>query len=85
MSRVTRKLFVVIATGFRNSRRISRQRRVIFNLRSAGWYGSVTPLIRIVCGFQRGDDSAALRRSGAPSLTRIFVSKSRPAENPRYS
>ena len=36
-SRVTRKPFVMIATGFLNSASTARQRRVSSSLRSAGW------------------------------------------------
>lgn len=36
-------------------------------------------------GLHLFDDRAARRSSGAFLFTRIFVSKSRPAENPRYS
>jgi hypothetical protein len=50
-----------------------------------GWYGSVTPLITMVCGFHRGDASSRRSSSGASIFTRMRVSKSSPAEKPRYS
>jgi hypothetical protein len=45
----------------------------------------VTPLIAIVFGSQLFLLSSSRSSAGASSLTRIFVSKSRPAEKPRYS
>src|SRR5438477_551233 len=52
---------------------------------STGCYASVTPLIAMTCGSHFGDSSSRRSNSGAFCFTRIFVSKSRPAEYPRYS
>ena len=82
---MTRWFFVMIATGLRNSARTSRQRRVIRSFLSIGWYGSVTPDSTMTWGFQRGLRSAFRSSSGARSLTSIRLSKSSPAEKPRYS
>jgi hypothetical protein len=84
-SRVTVKLFVMTATGFRYSASTSSTPRVMPSFRSAGWYASVTPESAIVAGFQRGESSAFRSKAGASCFTRIFVSKSRPADQPRYS
>jgi hypothetical protein len=50
-----------------------------------GWYGSVTPESATTCGSQRGETSVSRRSFGSSSFTRMRVSKSSPAENPRYS
>ncbi len=80
MSRVTSRFLVMIDTAWRNSASTDRHRRVSPSRRSSGWYGSVTPLRASTRGCHLGDASSARKSSGASSLTRIFVSKSRPAE-----
>ena len=85
MSRVTRWCFVTIDTGLRASASTSRQRRARRNRRSTGWYGSVTPLITSSCGSHRGEASSLRNNSGACGFTRMRLSKSNPAESPRYS
>ena len=84
-SRATSRFLVTTVTGLRNSASTCRQRRVMRSLRSTGWYGSVTPESASGRGRQRGRASSAASSSGASSLTTMRVSKSSPAEKPRYS
>jgi hypothetical protein len=45
----------------------------------------VTPLIASACGFHFGAESSRRSSPGASGLTMIRLSKSSPAEKPRYS
>ena len=54
-------------------------------MRSIGWYASVTPLTDMVRGTQFTRDSSARSNPGASSFTKMDVSKSRPAERPKYA
>ena len=45
----------------------------------------LTPLIAMTCGFHLAEASSRRNNSGAFSFTMILVSKSNPAEKPRYS
>jgi hypothetical protein len=85
MSLITRWFFVTMTTGLRNPARTWRQPRVIPSFRSTGWYGSVTPLIESTFGSHRGEANRSRKSPGASSFTRTLLSKSSPAERPRYS